>query len=172
LRFRLPRSGGAWFDEIEDADEDDAGSGSVVSGGSHRVLFRDMHYTIVEVHDSGQLPNGAVVVELCLPRELDDRAASPCTMAVGVVDHIPVDASKIITYEITFGRKEHVVGMAATGRNQPFSIWGRAVVQSMLNDLEVQLDDMAAAYAIIDEAGAPKPRLKALFSSMVKIETN
>jgi len=120
-----------------------------------------MQYTIAEVPDSGQLPNGAVVLELCLPRELDDRAAFLCTMAVGLVDHIPVDNSKITTYEIIFGSKEHVLGMAVTGRNQPFSIWGRAVVQSMLNVLDVQLDDMAAAYASIHEAGAPESRLKA-----------
>jgi len=158
--------------DIRDAEEDDAGSGSVVLGGSHGWIFRDMPYTIVEVHDSGQLPNGAVVVELCLPRELNDLAAFLCTMAVEVVDHMPVDTCKITTYEITFGRKKHVVGMAATCQNQPVSIWGLAVVQSMLNDLDVQLDDLAAATAIIDEAGAPKSPLKALFMYLVKIETN
>jgi len=162
-------------DEIKDVVADEAGSGSCVLDRNNNVLFHDLQHTIIEVLDVRALPYGAVAVELSLPRQLDDETESPCTMKVQVVDNLPVSADKAIAYYVIFRRKPCAPGAlrpAAEGSRVPFSLWGRSVVQSLLGDMNVEMEDRATAYKFVHEDGAPEPRVKAIFSTMLKLEAN
>jgi len=162
-------------------DMESANKLSRATGATLGTLQRTPEYAVFEVRADG-LSHGAVVVEVRLPREFDNRvAARRPRMGIRLVGSIPLAEDEPLQYHVTFkvsptassesSRPQYTRSSGYNRNNTASTLLREATASLVALRADVDFSTESAKFKLIDAGGRLDPALFFTFNTFLNMDT-